>query len=418
MITVETTARLPAAYQEAEYIQSNGEPYIKLEYKPNEKTIIKAKIGANNGNFFAASSSAAKRFGIYALQNGKFDIAFGGSGYVGSVVTGITYPAEIIFRNGSITVNGTVGNFATQGAFTTTTNLSLFAEGTSASSGEIYYWQIYENESLLYDLVPCYRISDNVAGLYDLVNNVFYTNAGSGAFTVGPATDGGKVIVITPGGAVPQKYALRRRMMSAGTIKLDENTLLLLHGEDLTDGSIYGHTVTNSGVTASSAQSKFGGKSLYFNGSSRLVIPYNSMFDFGTGDFTVDMWVNPAPSSADNCFIGSSKAGAFFFGRRYGNSTIGVGRVGIAWDNQITSTLQVNTWNHLAVVRSQGTLMVFVNGALIGSAGNTNSYSFLNAQMVIGAEGTGSYFEGYIDEFRISNIARWTENFTPPTKPY
>lgn len=198
----------------------------------------------------------------------------------------------------------------------------------------------------------------------------------------------------------------------------DENTLLLLHGEDLTDGSIYGHTVTNSGVSVSSAQSKFGGSSLYFNGSSRLFISPVDLFEFGTGDWTFDAWVYPLSQSNDNFFFSGAASGALFMGRSTGNSTLGIGRANVAWDNTIASTLALNTWNHVAYVKSSNKIYYFVNGKLIGSANNTISYGILGGVLNIGSQGANYYFNGYMDEVRMSNIARWTENFTPPTEPY
>ena len=50
-------------------------------------------------------------------------------------------------------------------------------------SGKMWYFQIYDNWVLVRDLVPCYRKSDSVIGLYDLVNNQFYTNSWTGTFT-------------------------------------------------------------------------------------------------------------------------------------------------------------------------------------------------------------------------------------------
>ena len=41
--------------------------------------------------------------------------------------------------------------------------------------------------TLVRDLIPCYRVSDNVTGMYDLVNDVFYANSGSGSFVCGSA---------------------------------------------------------------------------------------------------------------------------------------------------------------------------------------------------------------------------------------
>ena len=51
---------------------------------------------------------------------------------------------------------------------------------------KVYHTSFYENGTPIRDMYPCYRKSDNVAGMYDIVNNVFYTNVGSGSFTVGP----------------------------------------------------------------------------------------------------------------------------------------------------------------------------------------------------------------------------------------
>ena len=49
-----------------------------------------------------------------------------------------------------------------------------------------YYARIKVNSILVRNMIPCYRIADNIAGMYDTVNNVFYTNQGTGTFIVGP----------------------------------------------------------------------------------------------------------------------------------------------------------------------------------------------------------------------------------------
>ena len=51
---------------------------------------------------------------------------------------------------------------------------------------ELYNFKMYDNDALVRNFIPCYRKSDNAAGLYDTVNNVFYTNAGTGKFIIGP----------------------------------------------------------------------------------------------------------------------------------------------------------------------------------------------------------------------------------------
>ena len=51
--------------------------------------------------------------------------------------------------------------------------------------GKTYYFKIYKNKKLIRHFIPCYRKSDGVIGLYDLVNDVFYTNSGTGEFEKG-----------------------------------------------------------------------------------------------------------------------------------------------------------------------------------------------------------------------------------------
>ena len=53
------------------------------------------------------------------------------------------------------------------------------------SLARIYYAQIYDGEVMERNMIPRYRKIDNIAGLYDIVNGMFYTNAGTGTFIVG-----------------------------------------------------------------------------------------------------------------------------------------------------------------------------------------------------------------------------------------
>lgn len=80
----------------------------------------------------------------------------------------------------------------------TDTRLSLFTETQVNASGggtptfsdmisscKLYQIKLYAGQTLKFDGYPCYRLSDSVAGMYNKVNSTFYTNAGSGTFTVG-----------------------------------------------------------------------------------------------------------------------------------------------------------------------------------------------------------------------------------------
>lgn len=203
----------------------------------------------------------------------------------------------------------------------------------------------------------------------------------------------------------------------------DEHTLLLLHCDDYSDSSMYGIELMDKSAQVSTEQSKFGGKSMYFNGSTRLSIDDVSakIFDFGTGDFTVEAWIYPEQLGYDNFIFSGDSNGAFFFGRQNGNSSLGIGRAALYWDSVANVETPLNTWSHVAVVRSNGLVYFYVNGTQYGTGitMNTNAYSMAGLAAYIGGQGQYPYnYKGYMDEIRVSNVARWTEPFVPPTQPY
>lgn len=201
----------------------------------------------------------------------------------------------------------------------------------------------------------------------------------------------------------------------------DEHTLLLLHCDDYSDSSMYGIELMDKSAQVSTEQSKFGGKSMYFNGSTRLSIDDVSarIFDFGTGDFTVEAWIYPEEITTDNFIFSGGANGAFFFGRK-GSNIIGIGRANILWDTEAPVATPANTWSHVAVVRNNGLVYFYVNGTQYGTGitMNTNAYSMAGFMAYIGSQGSNLYYKGYMDEIRVSNVARWTESFVPPTQPY
>ena len=229
---------------------------------------------------------------------------------------------------------------------------------------------------------------------------------------------------------------MRKGEVHTAPSHIDANTLLLLHCNDLNDSSPYGVSITNHGATVSDAQSKFGRKSLYINGSQYLTIP---AINFGAGDFTIDWWEYVTDANCGTRFTTlfpashASQAGGLMVG------WLSNGKPSIFLSTQTTGSANwdvlagentfvqnaYSTWVHRAVVRSGNNLLLFTNGTLeitvsIGSVsvGYNASLPFAIGKWAYDYSASGSYFVGYIDEFRISNIARWTENFTPPTKPY
>jgi len=168
--------------------------------------------------------------------------------------------------------------------------------------------------------------------------------------------------------------------------------------------------------TASYTTALYGGSG-YFGGSpSYLSFPSNSAMNFGTGDFTVEAWVYPTATPGDGAGpIGGATSNILF---AYSASAFpgkwAFGRNNVAFDFSSLTDIVLNTWTHLAVSRSSGTIRFFINGALTNSASNSNSY-ILTGGGNIGFNGASSYFTGYMSQIRAVGTAVYTGAFTPPT---
>ncbi|MBN1356273.1 hypothetical protein JXA40_08430, partial [bacterium] len=84
--------------------------------------------------------------------------------------------------------------------------------------------------------------------------------------------------------------------------------------------------------------------------------------------------------------------------------------------------ISANTWCHIAFERSQGNMMVFYNGILVDSRYYSETIADADADLYIGYYPhvvDPHYANCKIDELRITKgTARWTEDFTPPARPY
>ena len=205
---------------------------------------------------------------------------------------------------------------------------------------------------------------------------------------------------------------------------------LLLHGEgdsgssDIVDSGLRRLTsIVNTGITVDSSQKKFGASSL--NLSSGLYLDYDRRddWDLNYGDRTIDFWIRFSA-------IGPSHMGiaAFFDGSTTWQWVAWVSASGeLAWivyDSGGTpiflfdsGTMLANTWYHVAFVKSGSSLLLFRDGILVDS---TTLASFQAIATGVLELGRGQYdsFSGWIDEFRITDSAQWTSNFTPPSQAY
>jgi hypothetical protein len=194
------------------------------------------------------------------------------------------------------------------------------------------------------------------------------------------------------------------------------NTALLL---SYTNAGIPDLAMQNDLQTVGSAQVstsvvKYGTGSLYFDGSGSILYTPVYTPTMGSGDFTIEYWMNTS---------GSSDVRMFTFGDNNASGSLHIIYTGqyirVNWESTggATGTHAVNggTWHYFALVRSGGTLKSYVDGVLDVNYG-TVSVNFNNPALSVGGNSSlSSYYTGYIDDLRISNYARYTSNFTPPT---
>jgi hypothetical protein len=201
-----------------------------------------------------------------------------------------------------------------------------------------------------------------------------------------------------------------------------------------TDSSLAPHTVTPAGnAQIDTAQSKFGGASGLFDGTDDyLSLEDSPDWYFGTGDFTIDFWVRfnslPNVGNSEWCvysqYVDASNRIRFGFYSTDGINVSPVATVISGGDAVLNrgpvATIVVNTWYHFAFVRSGSTHYIFQDGVQLDSAPMSGVVPDLASSLYVGTlSGAAQYFNGWLDEFRVSKgVARWTSNFTPPTAPY
>jgi len=191
------------------YIESTGTQYIDTGFSPAYNSRVVADVSDLTTEDFVfgardtASSSASKQFGVYISSASAIR-----SDYFGT--TANKTPSDIsartsIDKNANVTsaFGLTVANTSVSSGQVSHT-LYLFALNnagivTANATMKLYSCQIYDNDDLVRDFIPVEN-DDGEIGLYDKVNKVFYSNAGTGTFTAG------EYISVTTGDILPVQF--------------------------------------------------------------------------------------------------------------------------------------------------------------------------------------------------------------------
>ena len=163
--------------------------------------------------------------------------------------------------------------------------------------------------------------------------------------------------------------------------------------------------------------------SIYFDGvGDYLQLSSSPLYQFGTGDFTIELWINFANTTGTRFFFVDARSAvtttAWVFSRNTSNQ--------LEWfsgqTQPFTSTTTLtttNSWTHIAVSRASGTLRMFINGVDAGGSGTDNTNYNINSNLLTVASryNNQEYLNGYMNDLRINKgRALYTANFTPPTR--
>ena len=197
LLMLDKPGSIPSDYQAVEYIEGTGVQCINTLFYPNQDTSVELDYQMTILIDNVTNSNAL--FGVYTTGVSIYTarISAGYIQYYYSSSSGGRFAHRndkdrhiIKTDKQSIFLDDLLIGTNSEASFSCTRPLSLLAQAGLSSfsrfaSARVYGCRIYDGERLVRDFVPCYRKSDNVVGLYDTENGVFYENAGEGEFIKG-----------------------------------------------------------------------------------------------------------------------------------------------------------------------------------------------------------------------------------------
>lgn len=208
--------------------------------------------------------------------------------------------------------------------------------------------------------------------------------------------------------------------------------LMLMSNASIIDNAEQNDLRTVGAAQISTSVKKYGTGSVSLNGTNSYLLTYYQPSQLmGSGNFTIEGWIYPTAStgSAYRPIVVSSIFNTFsnsdlqymLYLQTSGYITFQAYVGTIAYTVQSSTTVSLNTWTYVTVVRNGATITLYVNGTSVSTSNiSTNT---LNSSVAYTLRyggyvnvNTFYYFSGNLDEFRITKgIARYIGNFTPPT---
>lgn len=207
MMMQQADESLPGDYQRVTYLQSGGNPYLLIDYRPQNIDSIHIRFStanyrANNilfgrGRIGSEGTYDSHYWGdrVYwyrGKSNDNVNFFYLNSTYNNVVLIiddTVTSQWTLSKADGTILTNRQLPTNIVQSSIDSYFGIFAAVNGNkvskTAGTVRIYEFTIYRNGKVLHNFIPCYRKADNEPGMYDLKKRIFHTNSGTGTFGKG-----------------------------------------------------------------------------------------------------------------------------------------------------------------------------------------------------------------------------------------
>ena len=400
-------------------------------------------IDSSTNNFSATieTGPAARRFNPFGASTAYSTGVIGGSGYFdGNDELTVANNTALNLDAGSYTVEAWV--YLTDA----TTTTPILSKNFGSAGG----WMLYVQTTLrmrMYDASAAQVTATSSASLASNAwNHVAATRSGNtltvfvNGVSSGTATFSGtstNTAVLEIGGyastGVLNGYISDARIVKGSVVYTGNftpptapltaitNTSLLTN---FINGAIFDNAMINDLETGGNAQIstsvlKYGTGSIAFDGTGDFLrFPKLGTLDFGTGDFTIEMWVNPSANQASYGQL-INKGATESFQLNFFPSSTTLGFYSFGFVLTASTALTIGAWTHVALVRNNGTVTLYQGGISVGSATYTTNVTDDYGHIGCNVGETEYFYNGYLDDIRITKgVARYTGTFTPPTSAF
>lgn len=192
---------LPKEYQQVEYIESTGTQWIDTGYYPTGYTKIEIGFqmlnqGSQQQGIFGARPEQHSFFSLFSGAGAnKLQADYNTSGnlawYLSAVGSLNLNEYTNIQMSNLLFVNGNIAKSLPLSDFHSNRTLFIFANNNRGAaqlpaSMKLFSFLWYESDVLVHSLIPCLKKSNHAPGLFDICQNSFLPNSGTGSFVIGP----------------------------------------------------------------------------------------------------------------------------------------------------------------------------------------------------------------------------------------